>query len=197
MIRSIIIALMGVAFLTACHSDSPSKKNSTGRTSFFESDGMDSTVSPGDNFFNFANGKWVKNTIIPDDQSRWGSFTTLYQDNLLKLKGLLEEAAKANAPANSDIQKLGDFYTSGMDTFAIDKLGATPLKNGLQEIANIKYKKDVESIAPVIDNIPSVMLWTIDRGDIDKVLRIEATDNVMETICNKIQYAGYSCEELA
>ncbi|HSZ25749.1 MAG TPA: M13 family metallopeptidase [Cytophagaceae bacterium] len=143
MIRSIIIALMGVAFLTACHSDSPSKKNSTGRTSFFESDGMDSTVSPGDNFFNFANGKWVKNTIIPDDQSRWGSFTTLYQDNLLKLKGLLEEAAKANAPANSDIQKLGDFYTSGMDTFAIDKLGATPLKNGLQEIANIKDKKEL------------------------------------------------------
>jgi len=60
---------------------------------------------------------------------------------------------------------------------------------------NIKYKKDVQSIAHVI--IPSVILWTIDRGDVDKVLRIEATDNVIETICNKIQYAGYNCEELA
>ncbi len=78
-----------------------------------------------------------------------------------------------------------------------DSLQKSYLMNILIFKTNIKHKKDVQSIAPVINNIPSVILWTIDRSDVDKVLRIEATDNVIETICNKIQYAGYSCEELA
>lgn len=61
---------------------------------------------------------------------------------------------------------------------------------------NIRYKKDVHAITPVINSIPSVKLWNVDRTDIDKVLRIEAIDNDIEAIRNKIQYAGYLCEEL-
>jgi len=62
---------------------------------------------------------------------------------------------------------------------------------------NIKYKRDLQHIAPVINSIASVTGWHIDRTDIDKVLRIESTDNDSEAIRNKIQYAGYACEELA
>src|ERR1700744_2811187 len=61
---------------------------------------------------------------------------------------------------------------------------------------NIRYKKDVKAITPVINTIPSVLGWNIDRGDGDKVLRREAADNDIEAIRNKIQYAGYWCEEL-
>jgi len=61
---------------------------------------------------------------------------------------------------------------------------------------NIRYKKDVHHIAPVLNSIPSVMFWNIDRADIDKVLRIEATHNDIDAIRNRIQYAGYFCEEL-
>ncbi|WP_448702176.1 hypothetical protein ACFGVR_07635 [Mucilaginibacter sp. AW1-3] len=61
---------------------------------------------------------------------------------------------------------------------------------------NIRYKRDLQNIAPVINSIPSVKLWNVDRTDIDKVLRIEATNNDTEAIRNKIQYAGYLCEEL-
>jgi len=61
---------------------------------------------------------------------------------------------------------------------------------------NIKYKKDVHNITHVMKGIPSVAFWNVDREDIDKVLRIESTDNDIEAIRNKIQYAGYVCEEL-
>jgi len=62
---------------------------------------------------------------------------------------------------------------------------------------NIRYKRDVRNIAPIINNIASITGWHIDRADIDRVLRIEATDNDTEAIRNQIRYAGYFCEELA
>jgi hypothetical protein len=61
---------------------------------------------------------------------------------------------------------------------------------------NIKYKKDLHNLTHVMNSIPSVALWSVDREDIDKVLRIESTSNDTEAIRNKIQYAGYLCEEL-
>ncbi|OCX50317.1 hypothetical protein BEL04_23715 [Mucilaginibacter sp. PPCGB 2223] len=61
---------------------------------------------------------------------------------------------------------------------------------------NIRYKKDLHNLTQVMRNIPSVAFWNVDREDIDKVLRIGSTDNDSEAIRNKIQYAGYFCEEL-
>jgi len=61
---------------------------------------------------------------------------------------------------------------------------------------NIKYKKDLLNITNVMKDMPSVAFWNVDREDIDKVLRIESTNNDIEAIRNKIQYAGYLCEEL-
>jgi putative endopeptidase len=120
-----------LVFLVACNT----KKNEAGkRLSFFDTSGIDSTVKPGDNFFEFANGKWMKNTTIPADQSGWGSFYTLYDDNLKNLKTVIEEAAKANGKQGSLEQKVADYYASGMDTVAIEKLGTAPIKEGLAKI---------------------------------------------------------------
>lgn len=120
----------------------------TAAQSYFDVAGMDSTVKPGDNFFLYANGGWMKTAVIPDDQSGWGSFYTLYQDNLKKLRELLEDAAKNNSTKGSTEQKLGDYYASGMDTAAIDKLGATPLKDGLAKIDAVKnYKEFMKLVA--------------------------------------------------
>lgn len=104
---------------------------------------MDSSVKPGDNFYLYANGSWVKNTAIPDDQSAWGSFYTLYQDNLKKLRNLLEEAAASGAAKGSLEQKLGDYYASGMDTLGIEKRGAEPLKPVLAQIEAVKDHKEL------------------------------------------------------
>lgn len=61
---------------------------------------------------------------------------------------------------------------------------------------NIRFKKDIKIIAPLLDKHPSVFKWNIDRTDIDKVLRIESEKNNTTEIIYKIRQAGYRCEEL-
>ncbi|MBU3744088.1 MAG: M13 family metallopeptidase, partial [Sediminibacterium sp.] len=104
----------------------------------FDKAGMDTTIQPGDNFFRYANGNWLKTTQIPDDQSGWGSFFTLYDNNLKKLRVILDEVAAQSNAKGSAAQKVGDFYASGMDTLAIEKKGFEPLQPVLAKIAAVK-----------------------------------------------------------
>lgn len=111
--------------------------------SYIDKTGMDNSVNPGDNFFMYVNGSWIKNAKIPDDQSTWGSFTQLYEENQKKLKAILEEASTKNNPKGSAEQKVGDFYASGMDTITIEKVGYEPLKPILQKIDALKNYKEL------------------------------------------------------
>eukprot|EP01137_Pigoraptor_chileana_P004520 Opistho-2@2676 len=127
--------------LASCKNKSGSDK------AFFDTSGMDTTVHPGDNFFRYANGGWIKSAKIPDDQSGWGSFYTLYQDNLVKMRTILEEvAAKKDHPQGSTEQKVGDFFASGMDTVAIEKAGYEPLKPMLAKIDAVKDHKELMNL---------------------------------------------------
>ena len=123
-----------------------SKEEKKEQRSYFDISGMDTTVKPGDDFFQYANGGWMKTAVIPDDQSGWGSFYTLYEENLQKLKGILEEAAQSKSAKGSIEQKLGDYYASGMDTVAIDKLGAAPLKPALEKMDAVKDYKELVAL---------------------------------------------------
>lgn len=157
-LRFIVPALLP-AVIISC-GDKKDKQGDTAvpaRTSFFDKAGMDSTVRPQDNFFQYANGLWMKNTVIPADQSGWGSFYTLYDETQKNIKTILEAAGAANAAKGSLEQKLGDFYASGMDTVTIEKLGAAPLKPGLDKIDAIKDYKELmayvaETVASGDDN---------------------------------------------
>ncbi|MCP9750692.1 M13 family metallopeptidase [Ferruginibacter sp. HRS2-29] len=142
---SLAIAAACLVGMASCNNEKKTDAAET-RTSFFDRSGMDSTVKPGDNFFMYANGAWMKTSVIPDDQTGLGSFYTLYEDNLKKLRGILEDAEKAKAAKGSTEQKLGDYYASGMDTVAIDKLGAEPLKPMLAKIDAIKDYKELMNL---------------------------------------------------
>ena len=61
---------------------------------------------------------------------------------------------------------------------------------------NIRFKKDVQQVASVLNRLPSITAWNVDREDIDKVLRIEAQGDHTTTIIKQIQHAGYCCEVL-
>jgi putative endopeptidase len=99
---------------------------------------MDRSVTPGNDFFRYANGGWVKATEIPPDQKRWGVFSALEEEANRRTAALLEQAAKANAPAGSDERKVGDFYASYMDEGAIDAKGLGGLRAALNRIATLK-----------------------------------------------------------
>ncbi|HTH81465.1 MAG TPA: M13 family metallopeptidase [Mucilaginibacter sp.] len=109
---------------------------------------MDLSVKPGDNFFEYANGTWLKKNPVPAKETRWGSFNMLIQQNTDRLLGILNEVSKTpGQPKGSLKQRVGDLYASGMDTVTIEKLGYTPIKPDLERIARIS------SLPGVIDEV--------------------------------------------
>ncbi len=98
---------------------------------------MDLSLKPGDNFYLYSNGKWIANNPVPGAKTRWGSFDMLREESTKRLKDLLTNA-QANTGSNAAMQKIGDFYTSGMDSATRDQLSYQPIKADLQKIDAIK-----------------------------------------------------------
>ncbi len=110
----------------------------------FDLKGMDTTANPAQNFYEYAVGNWVKNNPVPDEYSYWGSFTILAENNYKVLKEILEKAAKnKTAKKGSNIQKIGDFFSTGMDSIKIEELGIKPIEKELKKIASIKSRNDL------------------------------------------------------
>lgn len=117
-----------------------------GQTKAFDVDRMDKTVEACTDFFQYANGSWLNETEIPGDQSSWGSFNILAENNREILKAILQEAvAKTDAPKGSDTQLIGDYYFSCMDEAAIEAAGAKPLDPYFSQINSIRNKKDLQN----------------------------------------------------
>jgi len=104
---------------------------------------MDPSVRPGDDFYDYANGNWIKRTEIPPDRSRIGVFTALDDLSNKRTVDLIEETVKANAPAGSNQRKIADLYTSFMDEATIEAKGLAPLRPHLEAIAAIRDKKEL------------------------------------------------------
>ncbi|WP_316801316.1 M13 family metallopeptidase [Pedobacter frigidisoli] len=111
---------------------------------FIDPANMDLSVRPGDDFYTYASGAWVKNNPVPAKETRWGSFNELRDFNINAVKSLVEEAAAdKSAPAGSVKRRVGDFYTAAMDSATIEKLGYTPIKADLSKIQQIKNIQEV------------------------------------------------------
>ncbi|MBO9675096.1 MAG: M13 family metallopeptidase [Sphingobacteriaceae bacterium] len=111
---------------------------------FIDPANMDLSVKPGDDFYTYASGTWVKNNPVPAKETRWGSFNELRDFNINAVKSLVEEAAAdKSAPAGSVKRRVGDFYTAAMDSATIEKLGYTPIK---ADLAKIKLIKDIPGV---------------------------------------------------
>lgn len=131
-------AALGTISITSCQNKGGESAGKGADFKFIDRANMDTTVSPAENFFQYANGAWLKSAVIPGDQTRWGSFDELGLRTLNDLHTLLDDAAKnTGAAAGSKEKMAGDFYKSGMDSAAIDKAGITPLKPVLDRISAV------------------------------------------------------------
>jgi len=104
---------------------------------------IDNSVKPGDNFYLYANGNWIKRTEIPADRPGIGVFAALADLSNKRTADLIEEAAKSNAPAGSGQRKIADLYNSYMDEAGIEGKGLAPLRPHLDAIAAIKDRNDL------------------------------------------------------
>jgi endothelin-converting enzyme/putative endopeptidase len=126
---------------------------------------IDQSVKPGDDFFLFANGAWIKQTEIPPDRGGVSGFTALLNIADKNVADIIEGASKSNAPAGSDTRKMADLYNSYMDEAAIEKRGTEPLKPMLDAIAAMKDKKELahalgESLRADVDPLNNTSFHT-------------------------------------
>jgi putative endopeptidase len=126
-------SIMFVFALQVLGSNGHPAKKLPKKRKFIDAANMDRSVKPGDNFYLYANGNWIKNNPIPASKTRWGSFDELRELSSSRLRGMLQEAA-AKAATDKAMQKIGDFYTSGMDSLAIENLGYKPIQPQLEKI---------------------------------------------------------------
>jgi len=104
---------------------------------------MDRSVKPGDDFFRFANGAWLKRTEIPPDRAAVGAFSTLTDISIKRTTGLIEELSKSSPAPGSGERKISDLYRSYMDEGAIESKGLEPLKSHLDAIRAIHDKREL------------------------------------------------------
>lgn len=140
------VALLGI--LIASCSTSESKKDVLAVN-------MDTSVNPADDFFDFANGGWIKANKIPDDESSWSIGNVVVNENLNRLKLINEKAAATKAEAGTAEQKIGDFWKTAMNTAAIEKAGLTALQPYFDKINAIADTKSLFTVMGEIDKVTS------------------------------------------
>ena len=106
---------------------------------------MDRSVQPGDDFFTFANGSWVKNTPIPEDRSNISGFYLADLTREKQTRELLDGILKANPDAGSNEGKIANYYNAFLNTDAIDKAGLNPAKGDFDAIGRIADKKQLSA----------------------------------------------------
>ena len=103
---------------------------------------MDTSVNPGDDFFSYANGGWIKKNPIPASESAWGIGNLVREELYVQLRTIDEGAAQKKAASGTDEQKIGDFWTTAMDEAKAEQQRVTPLKAELDRIDGINNAQD-------------------------------------------------------
>ena len=139
--KLIVIALFCSAFYACKNNSSESKKADLLAVN------LDSTIKPGEDFFEYANGGWIKKTPIPGSESGWGIGNLVQDEIYTRLKNINEKAITEKNEPGSISQKIADFWQTAMDTVALDKAGITPLQPDLDRISSIKNPTDIIAVA--------------------------------------------------
>lgn len=140
---TVLFATAAVCLAQAPSSPAPQTQKGPREIHSFDLNAIDKTADPCTDFYQYACGNWRKNNPIPSDQSSWGRFDELYQNNQFILRDILEKAAVNDPKRDANTQKIGDFYGACMDEAATEKKGIAPLKPQLDKIAALKNKAEL------------------------------------------------------
>jgi len=151
--RLLRLLLISVPIVVSCNTKSDKETTGSCNLEGFLNDYTDSTVKPQNDFFLFSMGKWIKNNPIPAAERSWGIWSKVNEENYLRLKSINEEAASKKSESGSNWQKIGDLWTTGMDTVAIEKQGIDPLKSELSRISSIA---DINGLVVAIGHLQSI-----------------------------------------
>ncbi|MGB7847531.1 MAG: M13 family metallopeptidase [Candidatus Acidiferrum sp.] len=138
-------ALIGMSALLLFSTHFAAKAAGDSASWGFSLTNLDRSCKPCDDFYEFAMGSWMKANPIPAEYPSWGTFTELRDNNLTAMHTILEAAAKSNSPAGSNQQKIGDFYTSCMDSAGIEAAGLKPIADDLASIDAISDRKSLDA----------------------------------------------------
>ena len=141
--RSSVIA--AIAFVVAC-SPSVTTTNPPAQPDFLQAN-LDTSVDPGQDFFQYANGGWLKRNPIPNTESAWGIGNMVREQLYLNLRNINEQAGATAQAAGTDQQKIGDFWATAMDTAKAERLGIHPLDAELARIDAIRNANDALDVA--------------------------------------------------
>ena len=141
--QKLLLNLVAVVALSGYYSGFAQTKTKI----FIDPANMDKSVKPGDDFYTYAGGTWMKNNPVPAKETRWGSFNQLRDFNVNAVKKVLETAvADKKAAAGSVTKRVADFYSAGMDSVSIEKKGYTPISAMLKEVEAINSKAGVQKM---------------------------------------------------
>ena len=208
--KSYAIILFGFTLILSCKSEIKDKATPKSSKPDFIHANLDTTVSPADDFFQYANGGWIKNNPIPNDQSSWGIGNLVLEENIKRLREISEKAAAVtDAKPGSPDQMIGDFWSSGMDTAKIEAEGLKYVQPYLDRIDNVKEFKELMPIVSELKNIGSntffsdfvnqdeknsdVMIYTFYQGGTGLPEREYYFKSDSATIQIRNQYTGYIC----
>ena len=141
---TILLISLAFAISVACTSTSEAKATSKA----FDPANMNLSVRPGDDFYQYVDGGWIKNHPVPANKSLYDDTKILDDETNARLKVVIEEAANNTTLENgSNLQKIATLYRMGMDTATIDKQGIDPLKEEFGLIQNISTPTDVQAVS--------------------------------------------------
>ncbi len=141
------VSLLALALAAPLAAQAPAARAQASPTLGVDTTHFDHGVRPQDDFYRFVNGGWLKETQIPADRSRYGSFDALSDESEVAVRQIVESAAAAQDRApGSDLQKVGDLYRSYMDTARIEAAGLTPVRPELERIAALKDRSQLPEL---------------------------------------------------
>lgn len=129
---------------------------------------MDTTINPKDDFYNYVNGNWMKNTKIPEDRTIWGGFSVLRKSTDKDVLDILAKAKKnGNYNADTDQAKALFLFDSKLDIDTRNTAGINPLQPALDAIASINNLNDLQTVLMTVPNVSSPFMEFVSFGDLN------------------------------